>query len=148
MGRPKGRPTSFRQALDGEQAPLARHALQLGDSTVAELDPRARNQVLDGARDEHLARPRLGGYACPDVHRDAADLAIDPLALARVQSGANLDTQLAHSLSDRVRAPNRTRRAVERREEAVARGIQLGAAEAHELAADEPMVRLDQLPPA
>jgi hypothetical protein len=41
---------------DREQPPFARHALQLMDAAILELDTGADHQVPDSARDEHLPR--------------------------------------------------------------------------------------------
>ncbi len=55
---------SERASGDGEQTPLARDALEREEAAFLEVDPRAGDQVLDGARHEHLAAappaPRLG----------------------------------------------------------------------------------------
>ena len=48
------------------------------------------------------------------------DVAADELDLAGVQSRAYLEPEAVHRIADRARAPDRARRAVERREEAVA----------------------------
>ncbi len=73
---------------------------------------------------------------------------VDPLALARVEADTHFDAELVHALADRRGAPDRPRWAVEGGEEGVTGGVELSAAEADELPPDEPVVRLDQLPPA
>ena len=57
-------------------------------AAIFELDSRAGDQVLDGARNEHLARLGEGGDARPDVNGDAARFAVNELALAAVQPSA------------------------------------------------------------
>jgi hypothetical protein len=40
---------TLRQPLDGKQVPLAGHAFELDDASLAKLDPRAGDQILDRA---------------------------------------------------------------------------------------------------
>ena len=89
-----------RRALsaDGEEAPLARDALQRRDAAILELEPRAGDEVFHGARDEHLARVGLRRDARADVHGDARDLAVRELDLARVQPGTNVETERPHAI--------------------------------------------------
>src|SRR5439155_24867411 len=81
------------------------------------------------------------------VGGDPGDLAVEQLALARVQAGSHLDSQCADSFDDRLGAADRPCRPVEAGQEAVAGGVDLAAAEADELAADELVVALEQLAP-
>src|SRR5919197_1991522 len=74
--------------LDGVQAPLARDALELVGAALLEADPRAGHQVLNRARDQHLAGLREGGDASTRMHCDPRHLAVHQLALARVKAGA------------------------------------------------------------
>ena len=90
----------------------------------------------------------LRGDAGADVDGDPADLAVDQLALAGVQAGADLEAELAHRLGDRAGAADRPGRAVEGGEEAVAGGVDLLAAEPDQLAPDERVVALEQVAPA
>jgi len=53
-------------------------------SAVLEADPRARDEIPDGARNEHFTRLGLGGDPRPDRDGDARDLALGELALARM----------------------------------------------------------------
>jgi triosephosphate isomerase (TIM) len=64
-----------------------------------------------------------------------------------VEPGTHLDPQRRHGVHDRARAADAARRAVERREEAVAGGIELAAAVAGEAAADCSVVLCDELGP-
>src|SRR4051794_9839857 len=82
------------------------------------------------------------------VHGDPRHLAVDELALARVEAGANIDAELPNAVDDRPRAADRPRRAVEGSEEAVSRGVDLAAARACELPADDGVVALEQFSPA
>src|SRR4051812_42552975 len=106
--------------LDGEQAPGAPNALQLVLAPGVEADPRADDQVLDGARDEHLARPGGAHHARADVHGEAADVVADHLALARMEPGPDLDAELAHRLLDRRGGADRAGGTIEGGEHAVA----------------------------
>jgi hypothetical protein len=81
------------------------------------------------------------------MHRDPGHLAVHQLALARVQAGAHLQSQLRHGLDDRVRTADGPRRPVEGREEAVSGCVHLRSAEADELAADELVVALEEVAP-
>src|SRR5207244_8056660 len=83
---------------DGVELPVAGQALERVDAPVGELDPRARDEVGDGAGDEHLAAGRGGAYARTDVDRDSGTVVADQLALAGVKAGADLDAKLAHGV--------------------------------------------------
>src|SRR5437867_2572441 len=102
-------------------------------AAVLEGEAGAGDEVLDGARDEHLAGPGLRSDPRARVDGDPGDLAVQEFALAGVQAGAHLEPQLADLLDDRLRAADRPRGPVEAREEAVAGGVDLPAAEAGEL---------------
>ena len=62
------------------------------------------------------------------------------LALAGVQPGAHLDAERMHRVADRHRAADRPLRAIEHREEAVARRVDLAASKACELRPDDGVV--------
>src|SRR5439155_14615863 len=116
-------------------------------AAILELDTRAGNQVLDGARNEHLARLGEGGDARPDVNGDAARFAVNELALAAVQPSAYVQVEGADGLLDREGAVDSPCRAVEGGEEAVADGVHFLAAVAPQLRADGLVMLLQQLAP-
>ena len=83
-----------------------------------------------------------------DVDGDSGDLAVGELDLARVEPRSHGEVEWAHALDDRLRAADRSGRAVEGGEEAVARGVDLTTVEASELAADRGVMLFDEVPPA
>src|SRR5439155_3772851 len=95
---------------------------------VLKEDSRAGDEIPDRARDEHLSGSRLRCDPRADVHRDPADLAADELALACVDAGADLETEVPHRVHDLARATHRARRPVERGEKAIAGRLDLVAA--------------------
>ena len=72
----------------------------------------------------------------------------DPLDLARMQAGPDLETERPDAVHDRERAPNGASRPVERGEEAITRRRHLTPAEASELLAHDRMVGLQEVPHA
>ncbi len=68
--------------------------------------------------------------------------------LTRMASDTHLDTELAHAVDDLRGAFHGARRSVERREEPVAGGVDLGSAEAHERRPHLPVMGCEQLPPS
>ena len=70
-----------------------------------------------------------------------------PLHLARVDAGPHVEAELREGVADGEPAANRTRRPVEEREEAVAGGVDLLAAEAIELGSDRRIVPSEELRP-
>ena len=82
-----------------------------------------------------------------DVHGDPADVVAADLALAGVQPGAHLDAERLHRVANRHRAADRSLRAVEHRQEAVARRVHLAAPKAGELRPDDGVVRIEQRMP-
>ena len=62
--------------------------------------------------------------------------------------GANLEAELRDALDDLAGARDRPSRPVEAREEPVARDVELTAAEAGQIGADDLMMLLEQLTPA
>jgi glycerol uptake facilitator-like aquaporin len=103
------------------EVPLTRDAAELVGSAVPEVDARPHDEVLDGAGDQHLARRGLVEHAGADVDGEPADVVADHLALARVESGADLDAELTHGPLDRLGRAYRPGRPVERRQDAGAR---------------------------
>src|SRR5262245_14271633 len=118
---------------DGVDAPRARHPLQFMLAALLEHDARAGDEILHGLGDEHLAGACEARHAGTRRHRDPTQLSLDPLALAGVEPGTDLQPERANCLPDRQRALDRAAGAVERREEAVAGGVELLAAEPRQL---------------
>src|SRR5688572_22151486 len=81
------------------------------------------------------------------MNRDPAELSVEELALPDVDSRPDLEAELVHGAADRCGALHRTRRAVERAQEAVARRIDLLAAEALDLAPHDIVVAQQAIPP-
>src|SRR5436305_15314364 len=73
----------------GEQLPAVWDALELVFAAIGEGDPRARDEVPDRARDEHLPFAGVFADARGDVDCDAADVVAHDLTLAGVNPGAN-----------------------------------------------------------
>src|SRR4029079_3483892 len=116
-------------------------------ATLPEGQPGADDEILDGAGRQHFARRRFGCDAGADVHGDAADVVSHALALARVQSGAHLETERTHGIADGQATAHPPGRAVEQREEAIAGRRDVTASEMGELPPDECMVTRKQVGP-
>src|SRR5205085_8465949 len=133
-----GRERPRKGRLDGgqrEHVPGAFDAFQLVRTTVLEADTGARDQVRNGCRDPDLRRTGERHHTRADVHCDAAEPSVDLLALARVDADANVKAELLDRRDDRRGGTKRLRGLVERREEAVAARVLLGAALALQLRA-------------
>jgi hypothetical protein len=60
------------------------------EAAVLEPQPRPDDEVLDGARREHLAGPCARHHPRADVDGDPGHVVANELALAGVQAGADL----------------------------------------------------------
>src|SRR6266480_2481793 len=78
---------------DGKEPPFTRNALQLLRAPVVEFDPGAGYEVLHRRGDEYLARLGERGDARSRRNCDSAELAVDALAFAGVQPGADLEVE-------------------------------------------------------
>src|SRR5450755_1596638 len=99
--------------VDGEECPRSGRALEGMRAPSVELEPGPGHEVLDGARDEDLARVRRAHHPRADVDGDAADVVADELALAGVQARSGLDAELEKVVTDRARAADCPRGPVE-----------------------------------
>ena len=104
---------------------------------IFERDLGACNEILDGARSEHLARRSDRGDARPDDDGEASRLTVDDLALAGVQARPDVESEFGNCCNDRGGAAHRTRRPVEAREEAVTSRVDLASTKADELLPDK-----------
>ena len=89
---------------------VAGHARQLVLAPLLEIDARAGHDVLDRARDEHLARPGGRGDPRTDVDGRAAHDGPRLLDLAGVHARAQLDAQLTAGRHDGRGAADRAGR--------------------------------------
>src|SRR4029450_10928400 len=123
------------------------HTFELVLTPILEGDPRAGDEVLHRARDDHLARSGERGNTGTRADDDAGDLSLVQLALAGVHACAKLETECPDATDDLLGAPDGAGGPVEGGEEPVARGVALGAAEAGKLPPDESVVPLEELAP-
>src|SRR5436309_6079915 len=130
------------------EPPLPGHPLELARPAVFEAEAGAGDEILDGPRDEDLAGRRRRGDSRADVHGDTGDLLARDFAFARVEPGADDETQSGYRIADRLGAADRARRTVKGGEEAVPRRVDLPPAEAADLVADAILKALEKIPPA
>src|ERR1700720_1059601 len=99
--------------LDCKYAPFTGNTLERLAAAVAEAQARARHQVLDGARHQHLARTGERRDARADVNRNTADIVADHFALAGMESGTDFDPERPDLLGDCTGAAHAARWTVE-----------------------------------
>src|SRR6516164_782951 len=104
-------------------------------AAVREAEAGAGDEIAHRARHQRLARRSHRDDAGRGVNGDATDIVFGQLDLAGMQSGAHRDAQGLDGAGDRCRATHSPRRAVERREEAIAQLFHLSAAEPPDLLA-------------
>jgi hypothetical protein len=92
---------------EGIESPLAGYASKSLRAAVIELQLRPDDEVLDHARDEHLASTRDRADARSDVDSDTADVVLEHLALSGVQPAADGQTQAIDLRDDLLSATNR-----------------------------------------
>ena len=128
----------------GQELPRVAHRRQRMAAAIDEADLRAGDQVRDGPRDQHLARRGAGEDLGGHVHRDAAELPVVQLALARVEGGPAPGPGRVALGDDRLGAADGASGAVERRTQAVAAGGERVPTEAGDLAARDLAEGIDE----
>ena len=111
------------------QLPAVGDSLQLVQAPVLELDPRSRHQILHCLRNEGLACPGHRRDPRADMDGDAPELVSHDVTLARVETDAEIHSDLVHGPEHRLGALDGRGRGVEGCEKAVAGGVDLAAAE-------------------
>src|SRR5713226_5198413 len=104
---------------------------------VRERDPRPGHEILDSAGDQDLATLRQVRHPSGEMHRDSLKPIPDGLAFTGVHARPDLQTEASHALADGPGALDRTRRRVERGEDAVASRPNLPATEARQMLAHQ-----------
>src|SRR5688572_15660093 len=134
--------------VDSGDVPVARNALERMDAAIPELEARPRHQVFDRVGHQDLAALRQSGHARANVDGDPTQLGANHFALAGVDTGTNVEAKPSDALGHGARSADRTRRTVEGRQEAVTGGVDLASAIPRELAADDVVVRPEEVGPA
>jgi hypothetical protein len=129
---------------DGGYVPFAGNAFELVGSALLEFKPRPDHEVAQRAGHEHVVRPGQCAHTRADVYGDTTDVITANLALAGVQPGPHLDAERLDCVANRHGAADRSLRAVEHREEAIARRVHLAAPKASELRSDDGVMRVKQ----
>ena len=115
------------------------------DPAVFETQPRSGHEVLDGARDEHLTRPGERRDSRTDRDRDPDHLAVADLALARMETGPHLETDVPQRIAKGGGGEDRLGGPIERGEEPIAGRVELPALEPRELATDDRVMLLKEV---
>src|SRR5262249_19942332 len=71
------------------QVPAPPHTLQRVYAAFDEREPRARYEVVDGARYEYLIGHRHGAHACADVHAQSGEVTSGAFELSGMHAGAH-----------------------------------------------------------
>ncbi len=116
--------------------------------TVVKQKVRSNHDVLQGTGDEHLARRGGGYHARCRVDGNSAELIRSYLALAGVHAAPDVDAEMMCPLHHRKRAVHGAGRAIERRQEAISRGLHLTSTPASELLANGGIVCVENRQPA
>jgi hypothetical protein len=127
--------------------PLAGDAFELVYSAVVERQPGAADEVANGAGNEDLGGSSERADAGADVDCDAADVVAHLLHLAGMESGSDLDAEGFDRVDHGLGAAHRSRRAVKRREKAVACGSDFDASVSLQQGAHQAVMAFQELPP-
>src|SRR5262245_8512201 len=120
-----------------EQSPRPEVVRRRAFALLFELDPRTRDNIADRTSDQHVAPVCLTHCPGRDAKREAAQVAVEDLAFARVQRSAELEAERPTRLDDRLGAANAARGTVERGQESAARAARVLSAEALDVIAHQ-----------
>src|SRR5262245_25229810 len=101
------------------ESPAIGHALQLVLADVLECQSAPGDEVLDCLRYKDFGGAGQTAHPGSDVDGDASDLAVDDIALAGVDSRADLDPKWPYRIDDCPGAADRPGWTVERSEEPI-----------------------------
>lgn len=111
---------------------------------VGEAQAGAGDEILDGARDQHLTRAARCRYLLSDLHRDARDVAVALLDLAGVRARPDLEPETLSPSRWQARAADGPGRTVEGGEETIRAALHLPPPEPFERGPDDSVVSADQ----
>ena len=114
---------------------------------IDELQSGTGYQIADGARYEYLTGSGKVGTSRPDMDRDACDVITYSLHLTSVDTGSHLETMLFHQAPYLTGTMDGSRRTVESGQESVAGRTHLNTSKPRQLAADNGVVCVQQIPP-
>ena len=123
-----------------EELPLVGDAFARVGAAISERDARAASKVGDSARDKDFVRPRERLDSLRDVDGDAANVVTAQLDFASVEAATHTDADGVERVANGAGAAHRSPRPIEGRQDAIAGGSDLSAAEAFEFAAGEAVV--------
>jgi hypothetical protein len=83
------------------ESPAIGHALQLVLADVLERQPAPGDEVFDGLGHQDFGGAGQAAHAGSDVDGDASDLAVNDIALAGVEPGADLDSEWSYRIGNR-----------------------------------------------
>ena len=128
---------------------MSGHTLELSNAPVGEGDTGSLHQVDHGVGHHHLARLSLCHHPRRHVHGDAADIVTTPLDLTGMQTGPNLDAEVAGPVADHQRTAYGPGRPVEEGQDPVTRVLHQLAFEVPDLSAHQgAVIGQDLGPPA
>ena len=78
---------------DRVELPGPGHTLQFGFASIIELDTRANDEVLHGARDQYVSGTGELCHPCGDMERQPTKIVSTNLAFSGVQPGAQFDPE-------------------------------------------------------
>src|ERR1700692_3589892 len=117
-------------------------------ASLAEAQTGPGDQILDGSRYQHLARPGARRDARGDVNGDALHIVAGDLDLAGMEATADFNVERTDRLDDGAGTTHGTCRAVERGENPVAKRSHFVAPEAREFPPHRRVMRFEQIAPA
>src|SRR5216684_3657404 len=117
-------------------------------ASLVEAQTRSGDQILDGSRYQHLARPGERRDARGDVDGDALHVVAGDLNLAGMEATADLNVERTDRLGNGAGTTHGTCRAVERGEKPIAKRSHFVAAEAREFPPHRRVMRFEQIAPA
>ena len=80
-------------ANDGVELPGPGHTLQFGFASIIELDTRANDEVLHGARDQYVSLTGELCHPCGDMYRQSSKFISTNLAFSSVKPSAEFDPE-------------------------------------------------------
>src|SRR5208282_181115 len=139
-----GRPGSGDGAKD---LPRLGDPLQRMGAEILEFYARARDQVLHGARNQHIVGAAELRHPRSDVHRDPPHVILGQLDFACMKTDAHRNLESTQRIANGAGAMDRPGRPIEGGEETVAQGLHFSSTETRKLLPHRLVMRFKKIAP-